>query len=298
MRPNFVEVKEPIAESELILNDDGSVYHLKLKGDQIADNVILVGDPDRVEVIGEYLSDIENKSNNREFVSVTGKYNGQRITVLSSGIGTDNIDIVINELDAAVNFDFNTRMPKSEFRKLNLVRVGTSGALQPYLKVDSFLVSDYGMGLDGVMHFYDVDFEEDEEILNRQFKHHMRWNYNHASPYFVKGSANLKAKIGEGWNSGITATANGFYGPQGRSLRLKLQDPLFNSKMASFDYNGQKITNYEMETSALYSLAATLGHEAITVCAIIANRYNRTYSKDYKATVKSLIEQVLERLTS
>jgi len=298
MNDNSVNRNTPVGDSELIINPDKTLYHIHLGEEHIAEHVILVGDPGRVKTIASYFDKIEYTSENREFVAATGNYNGTRITVLSTGIGTDNIDIVINELDAAVNFDLDNRIPKQNLKKLNLIRIGTSGSLQPDIPVDTYLVSSFGLGFDGVMHFYDVKYTSEEiEILNA-FKSHMNWKYENASPYLVKASELLVEKIGFDWQKGITATANGFYGPQGRSLRLPLKDPEFNNKLSSFAFGNNKLTNYEMETSALYGLGSSLGHNTLTICAIIANRFNKSYSKDYKATVNKLIVEVLNRLTT
>ena len=288
----------PAGESELIVNNDKTLYHINIGEEHVADHVILVGDPGRVKTISSYFEKVEFKSSNREFVAHTGFFKGTRITALSTGIGTDNIDIVINELDAAVNFDLENRIPKTHLKKLNLIRIGTSGSLQPDIAVDTYLASSYGLGFDGVLHFYDVEYTEEELEILEAFKNHMHWNYENASPYIVKASNNLLEKIGFGWQKGITATANGFYGPQGRSLRLGLKDDRFNQKLSTFKFNNQSLTNYEMETSALYGIGSALGHNTLTICAIIANRFNKTYSKDYKATVNSLIEEVLNRLTT
>jgi len=286
-----------IGSSELIINSDGSIFHLHLKPGQIADHVILVGDPGRVEVIASFFSNIEFKVSNREFVTVTGTYRKSRITVLSTGIGTDNIDIVINELDALVNVDFETREVKAEKRKLNIIRIGTSGGLQPFLDVNSFVISRKAIGFDGLLNFYaerntvaDLDFET-------KFKNHVDWNPLLTSPYVVDASPELFDKInGSNFTSGVTISAPGFYGPQGRVLRLPIIDPEINSKIESFSYADSKITNYEMECSAIYGLAALLGHRALTVCLIIANRLSKQANGDYHTMMKKLIQLVLDKL--
>ena len=286
-----------IGSSELIINSDGSIFHLHLKPGQIADHVILVGDPGRVEVIASLFSNIEFKVSNREFVTVTGTYRKSRITVLSTGIGTDNIDIVINELDALVNVDFETREVKAEKRKLNIIRIGTSGGLQPFLDVNSFVISRKAIGFDGLLNFYagrntvaDLDFENN-------FKSHVGWNQLLTSPYVVDASPELFDKInGPDFASGVTISAPGFYGPQGRVLRLPIVDPEINPKIESFSYADYKITNYEMECSAIYGLSALLGHRALTVCLIIANRLSKQANGDYHTMMKKLIQLVLDKL--
>jgi uridine phosphorylase len=286
-----------IGSSELIINPDGSVFHLHLKPEHIADNIILVGDPGRVELIASLFSGVEVKIHNREFVSVTGQYKSRRFTVISTGIGTDNIDIVVNELDALANIDFKTREVKTEKRSLNIVRIGTSGGLQPYLDVNSFVVSEKAIGFDGLLNFYanrdavsDLEFEED-------FKEHLSWNKKLTSPYVVSSSAQLfnKFKTAD-FTPGVTISAPGFYGPQGRVLRLQLADPDINSKIESFSHKGYKITNYEMECSAIYGLSALLGHHALTVCLIIANRLSKQANGDYHSSMKELIRLVLDKL--
>lgn len=288
-----------IKSSELIINADGSIFHLHLKPEQIADNIILVGDPGRVELISKSLTDIEFKASNREFVSTTGKYNKQRITVVSTGIGTDNIDIVVNELDALANINLTTREIKPVHRKLNFVRIGTSGGLQDYLPVNSFVISQKAIGFDGLLNFYanrdsvsDLSFEE-------AFRKHTSWGKQQTSPYVIDCSGLLFAKMHKDDTiAGVTISAPGFYGPQGRVLRLPLADPLLNEKVESFEYNGHKITNFEMECSAIYGLSKLLGHEALTICLIIANRVKKDANADYHQSMETLITTVLERLTS
>jgi len=285
-----------IAESELIINPDGSIYHLHLRPEHIADDIIVVGDPQRVEIISNYFDKIEHKIYNREFVTHTGTLNGKRITALATGIGTDNIDIVINELDAIVNIDLENRIPKKEHRSLNIVRLGTSGALQADIPVDSFVFSQYGLGLDGLLNFYaDRDKLIDKE-LTEAFYEYSAWNKDLAKPYIVPGSRDLEMRIADGMFKGITATAPGFYGPQGRVLRLPLMQKNINTILENFAFKENRITNFEMETSALYGLGGMLGHNTATVCAIIANRYTKTFSRNYKQTVVKLIELLLERL--
>lgn len=287
-----------IESSELIINADGSIFHLHLKPEQLADHIILVGDPGRVELIGKLLNDIEFQVQNREFVSTTGKYNDQRITIVSTGIGTDNIDIVVNELDALANINLNTREINPVHRKLNLIRIGTSGGLQDYLGVNSFVISKKAIGFDGLLNFYanrdsvsDLEFEE-------EFKQHTNWGKQLTAPYVVDCSITLFSKIHQDNTiAGITISTPGFYGPQGRILRLPLADPQLNEKIESFSFKGQKITNFEMECSAIYGLSKLLGHEALTVCLIIANRVKKEANVNYHQSMETLIRLVLERLT-
>ncbi len=285
-----------IAESELVLNADNSVYHLHLKNEHVADNVIVVGDQDRVELISSFFDKIEFKIQNREFVTHTGTFNGKRVTAISTGIGTDNIDIVINELDAAINIDLQTREIKKEKRHLNIVRIGTSGALQGDIPVDSFVLSSHGLGMDGLLNFYDIDniTNMDMEVA---FEKHTNWNLRFNKPYIIPASESLFKKLAPDKFTGITATACGFYAPQGRVLRLPLQMNDLNEKLTSFKYNELRIANFEMETSALYGLSALLGHQSATVCTIVANRIRKEFSTDYKKAVKLLIGNVLETLT-
>jgi uridine phosphorylase len=286
-----------IAETELILNPNGSVYHLQLLPENIAENIIIVGDQGRVETVSHFLDTIDFKVQNREFVTHTGTYNGKRIMVISSGIGTDNIDILINELDAAVNIDLKTRMIKKERVSLNIVRIGTSGALQQDIPVDNFVVSTHGLGFDGLLNYYlDLPEINDNEV-SEAFIKQTNWDKNLPFPYAVKGSEMLINKIGFDLIKGITATAPGFYGPQGRKLRLTPWVEDFNQQLTDFKYKENRITNFEMETSALYGLGALLGHQTCTVCTIIANRVAKKYSQNYHASVEQLIQLVLERLT-
>ncbi|MFL5763702.1 MAG: nucleoside phosphorylase [Bacteroidia bacterium] len=286
-----------IAETELILNPDGSVYHLKLRPEHISENIIIVGDPGRVETVSSFFDTVDTRISNREFVTHTGTYRGKRIMVLSSGIGTDNIDILVNELDAAVNIDLETRTLKEKHTRLNIVRIGTSGALQKDIPVDSFVVSSHGLGFDGLLNYYQDLAKINDNLLSSAFMDQTNWSKNLAFPYAVKGSETLINKVGFDMIKGITATAPGFYGPQGRKLRLTPWVADFNQQLTDFEYRGQRITNFEMETSALYGLGGLLGHETCTVCAIIANRVAKQYSKNYHAAVERLIQLVLERLT-
>jgi uridine phosphorylase len=287
-----------IAPSELILNPDGSIFHLHLKPGQIAKDIILVGDPGRVEMISDYFDVIEVKVQNREFVTVTGLYNGKRITVLSTGIGTDNIDIVVNELDALVNIDLETRKIKADKTSLNLIRIGTSGALQGDIPVDAFLVSRKAVGFDGLMNFYARREEIADLAFENEFKTYTNWNPLLASPYVVDCDIDFYNRITDNdFIPGITISAPGFYGPQGRELRLEIVDRQINDKIESFRFNEMKITNYEMECSAIYGLSKLLGHKALTVCIIIANRITRDASSDYKPVMKRLVIKILDKLT-
>lgn len=285
-----------IGESELILNSDGSIFHLHLLPGDVAQDIILVGDQDRVEVISAYFDKIEVKKKNREFVTHTGYYKGKRLSVISTGIGTDNVDIVINELDAITNIDLSLRVEKAEKKSLSFVRIGTSGALQADIPVDTPVVSKYAIGFDGMLNFYADRNSVADLQMESAFKSFVDWNQLLASPYFVKATDRVFNSIASDFKSGITISANGFYGPQGRVLRLPIVDANLNEKISNFDYKGMKITNYEMESSAIYGLSALLGHEAVTVCNIIANRMRKEYSKDYKKSLNLLIEKVLDRL--
>lgn len=288
-----------IKPSELILNADGSIFHLHLRPEQLADKVILVGDPGRVELIGKLLSNIEFQVQNREFVSTTGTFNNQRITVISTGIGTDNIDIVVNELDALANINLVTREINATHRQLQLVRIGTSGGLQDYLPVNSFVVSQKAIGFDGLLNFYANRDEVSDLAFEEAFKQHTGWGKQLTSPYVVDCSEVLLAKIHqEDTIKGVTISAPGFYGPQGRVLRLPLADAKLNEKIESFSFEGHRITNFEMECSAIYGLSKLLEHEALTICLIIANRVKKEANADYHESMETLISLVLDRLTS
>ena len=285
----------PIANTDLLINPDGSIYHLNLKPEQVADTILLVGDPDRVAEISFYFDKIEYKVRNREFITHTGSYKGKRITALSTGIGTDNIDIVVNELDALVNIDFASRTVRPNHRKLTIIRIGTSGAIQPDIPVDTFGLSTYGMGFDNLLYYYNATSLQHEEMTDA-FLDHAKWKIAHVRPYFVKGSESLAKKFTNGMIRGITATAPGFYVPQGRKLRIDLADQDMIARLQGFRFNEERIINFEMETSALYALGALLDHNVLTVCAIIANRATQKFSLDYKLVVKKLIELVLETI--
>ena len=286
-----------IAESELIINGDGSVFHLHLRPEQLADNVILVGDPGRVDMIAGYLSDIECRNQSREFVSVTGRYNGKRVTALSTGIGTDNIDIVMTELDALANVDFATREPNAEHRRLTILRIGTTGALHADIPLGSYIFSHWSVGHDGLMNWYaGVDKLSDKDMEDAYMRH-MGWSRRLTVPYFVKASQKLIDRFEDCTVKGMTIAAPGFYGPQGRVVRLGLVDPDYLKKIESFRYGDLRITNFEMEGSAIAGMAALLGHDAGTVCCAIANRYLQSANTDYQPNVRKLIELSLDRLT-
>lgn len=286
-----------IAPSELIINADGSAFHLHLKPEQLADRILLVGDPERVSMVASYFDTKECEVSSREFHTITGTYKGKRITTLSHGIGTDNIDIVLNELDALANIDFNTRTIKKEFRQLTLVRVGTSGGLQPFVPVGTYVAAEKSIGFDGVLYFYadsekvrDMDFEAE---LHKQ----LQWKLSGIHPYVVSADSSLIEQITQNdILRGITIAANGFYGPQGRKLRLPLADPQLNEKIETFHYNGRQITNFEMESSSLAGLSALMGHRAMTVCCIIAGRVAKDMNTEYKGSITGLIETVLDRI--
>ena len=285
-----------IKESELILNPDGSVYHLKLKPNDIADTVIFVGDQDRVKKITKHFDTIEVDKQKREFKTQTGTYKGKRISVISTGIGPDNIDIVLNELDALVNIDLNTREPKEKLTSLNIIRIGTSGSLQDDIPVDSFVISTHGLDLNAMLHAYQITPVTNPDI-EEAFIKHTNWNSNKGRPLIIDNYKGLEYKFeSEQTFKGITATAGGFYGPQGRVLRLPLQDPKLNGKIDSFRFNELRITNLEMETSVIYGLSKLLGHKALSINAIIANRANGTFSKNPGLAVENLIKYALDRM--
>lgn len=287
-----------IPETEYILNPDGTLYHIHLANEHVAGFVILVGDPGRVQEVSSHFDTVEHRSQNREFITHTGHYKNKRITVMSTGIGTDNIDIVVNELDAAVNIDPRTRKVKANKRKLNLIRIGTSGALHADIPVGAPVISSHGLGLDGLVHYYQYPFNTEETNLQDKIKDHLDWDEKLPKPYVATGSSFLISGLGQGMVTGITATAPGFYGPQGRSLRLPLRHPDLNEKLQTFRSGSHRITNFEMETSALYALGKMLGHECCTICSIIANRARKEYSKDAHGQVNNLIGDVLDRIAS
>ena len=285
-----------IKESELILNKDGSIYHLNLKPENVAKDIIFVGDQDRVNMVTKLFDSIEFTTQKREFKTTTGTYKGKRITVISTGIGPDNIDIVLNELDAVVNINLKTRELKKELTTLNIIRIGTSGSLQKNIPVDSFLMSSYAIDLNGMLHSYQIDDVSNLEIENA-FTKQTNWSDKKSAPIVISNSTYLEKKlISEKIHKGMTATAGGFYAPQGRVLRLGLQDSEINSKINKFNYKGIKVSNLEMETSAIYGLCKLLGHNACSMNAIIANRTDETFSKNYQKVVNDLILYTLNRL--
>ena len=289
--------EQPIPASQLVLNNEGAIYHLNLHPDQLADDVILVGDPGRVDMIAAYFDKIEVQRQNRELVTRTGWFHGKRITAMSTGMGTDNIDIVVNELDALANIDLKTRMPKTEHRALNLIRIGTCGALQPEIGVeDTYIATRYAIGLDGLLYFYGKHAEVNEIAMRDAFIEQMDYPKNLPLPYIVEGSKELFDRLAEGYIQGVTTPAPGFYGPQGRTLRMHLTYPENNRKIETFNYQGWRVCNFEMESSALYGLGKMMGHNCLTVCVAIANRVTEKFSTDYHPFVKKLVGNTLERL--
>lgn len=286
----------PIKESELILNPDGSVYHLNLKPENVSNTIILVGDQNRVEKVSKHFDRIEFSTQKREFKTQTGHYKGKRITVISTGIGPDNIDIVLNELDALFNIDLTTKIPKQVITSLNIIRVGTSGSLQKDIPVDSFVLSTYGLDLNGMLHAYQINTINNPGI-EAAFIEQTNWHEYKARPIVIKNSDLLEKQFeSHKTHKGLTATAGGFYGPQGRVLRLAIQDPSLNNKMDAFNFKGTRITNFEMETSAIYGLAKLLGHHALSLNAIIANRASGTFSKNPSEVIEKLIKYTLDKI--
>ena len=297
MRP--ILLTEPgveLAPSELILNPDGSVYHLALRPEHLGDLVLVVGDPGRVARISAHFEKIEHQSQNREFIAHTGTYHGTRITALATGIGTDNIDIVMGELDALVNIDLEKRTPKKEHKSLTIVRMGTCGALQEDIPCDEMVVSHSGLGLDNVLHYYAHEQTDAELRILQAFLQHTEWPDNLPLPYLATGDVQLVERLGHGNHVGLTATAGGFYGPQGRQLRAVPSVAGLNEAFTSFRHEDLRLLNFEMETSALYGLSELLGHRACTVCTVVANRLRMEYSKDHHTAIDRMIGQVLERL--
>lgn len=287
-----------IPSSELIINDDGSIFHLHLRPEQLADTVILVGDPGRVAMVLEFFDAIECRVQNREFNTVTGTYKGKRMTVLSTGIGIGNIDISVTELDALANIDFATRQERPEKRRLNLVRLGTSGAIQPDIKVGEVVFSRTSVGFDGLLNYYAGRNEVCDLAIEKAFVEHTGWNPQLPAPYFIDADRELFDLFRDCTREGITIAAPGFYAPQGRWVRLQPQDPKLNEKIESFDYAGRRITNFEMEGSALAGLAALMGHRAATICTIIAQRIALDACTDYKPFVRNMVRMALDRLAT
>ncbi len=283
--------------SELIINEDGSVFHLHLKPEQLADRVILVGDQDRVEVVASHFDTREHEVKNREFHTITGTYKGKRITCISHGIGCDNLDIAINELDALANIDLKERQDKSEHRTLTLVRIGTCGGLQPDVPIGTYIASVKCIGFDGLLNYYAGRNDVCDLDLEKAFTTHMDWNPQKGAPYVAVADTSLIEQIaGKDMYRGITIACGGFYGPQGRQIRLKIQDPDQNRKIESFRYGDLKICNFEMESSALAGLASLLGHRAMTCCLVLANRHSKEMKTNYKEAIDSLIKLVLDRI--
>ena len=290
--------EQPIPSSELIINDDGSVFHLHILPEDLADIVIMMGDPGRVSTIAEHFDTIELDKQSREFHTITGTYRGKRVTALSHGIGTDNIDIVMTELDALANIDFKTRLPKAEHRRLTLLRIGTCGAAQPDIPLGSYILSHISIGFDGVLNWY----KDGEKIFLMDFENafvkHMDWPARFARPYFVRSSEKIIERFRDWTVKGMTVSAPGFYGPQGRSVRLELTVPDLIEKLESFSHEGYRVTNIEMESSALAGMAALLGHDAATVCLAIANRHVKESNPDYKPLMAQLLRRALDSLTA
>ena len=287
-----------IPSSELIINDDGSILHLHLTPDQLADTVILVGDPGRVAMVSEFFDEVECRVSNREFNTVTGRYKGKRMTVLSTGIGIGNIDISVTELDALANIDFATRQVKPDFRQLTLVRLGTSGAIQPDIKVGEVVFSRTSLGFDGLLNYYAGRNEVCDLAIEKAFVEHTGWNPQLPAPYFIDADKTLFEHFKDVTREGITIAAPGFYAPQGRWVRLQPQDLKLNEKIESFEYEGRRITNFEMEGSALAGLAALMGHRAATICTIIAQRIALDACTDYKPFVRKMIQTAMDKLAA
>lgn len=289
--------KQHFASSELIINNDGSCFHLHLRPEQLADRVILVGDPGRVNTVAEYFDNIECEVSNREFHSITGTYQDKRITVQSTGIGCDNIDIVMTELDTLANIDYKTRTIKDKHRTLTFVRIGTCGGLQPFTPIGTFIASVKSIGFDGLLNYYADRNDVCDLEMENAFKEHMKWNPLKGSPYVAIANPELVDQIArEDMVRGYTIACGGFYGPQGRQIRLRIEDPEQNEKVESFEYDGLRICNFEMESSALAGLASLLGHRAMTCCMVIANRYSQNMNTEYKNSIDTLISLVLQRI--
>lgn len=285
-----------IGASELIINKRGAIYHINLRPEELADTVITVGDPDRVKEVSKHFDAIEHRQQHREFVAHTGRIGSRRITVISTGIGPDNIDIVLNELDALVNIDLDTREPRAQPRPLQIIRIGTSGSLQPDVPVDSFVASTHGIGMDNLLHFYRVPHQDEERELIQAFVTQTQLHNHLSYPYIHGAGVQLLKKFTQGYHHGITVTCPGFYGPQGRVLRLGLALPGLNDALTAFRFGQHRITNFEMETAAIYGLGRALGHSCLSLSAIVANRLSKTFSSDGEAVVAKLIRHSLELL--
>jgi uridine phosphorylase len=285
---------QKIAESELILNSRGAIYHLDVRPEELADTIITVGDPDRVKEVTKHFDTVEVKRNHREFVTHTGYLGGKRISVVSTGIGPDNIDIVLNELDALVNIDFETRMIKPTLSHLTIIRIGTSGSLQEDIEVDSFVATTHGLGIDNLLNYYRHDNNDEEMQILQQFVAHTQLGSNFSQPYISTAAPSMLKNFVDGFHHGITVTCPGFYGPQGRVLRLGLTNPDLIDRLTQFTFGNHRITNFEMETSAIYGLSKLLGHHCLSLSAIVANRVKKEFSKDGGAAVESLIVKSLD----
>ena len=283
-----------IAESELILNKRGAIYHLDLLPEELAGTIITVGDPDRVKEVSKYFDTIECKCHHREFITHTGRLGNKRLSVVSTGIGTDNIDIVMNELDALVNIDLATRTVKSQFTTLQIIRIGTAGSLQEDIAVDDYVASTHGVGTDNLLHFYRIENNDEENQLIQSFITQIQLHNNTALPYISSASVSLIKHFVEGFHQGITVTCPGFYGPQGRILRLGLSNPAFIDRLSAFSFGTHRICNFEMETAAIYGMGKLLGHHCLSLSAIIANRISKQFSKDANAVVDRLIQRTLD----
>lgn len=289
---------QQIAASELIINNRGAIYHLDVRPEELADTIIVVGDPERVKKVSAHFDKVEHQLQHREFITHTGYIGNKHISVISTGIGPDNIDIVFNELDALANIDFETRLIKDKLTKLKIVRFGTSGSLQADIPVDSFVASSHGLGLDNLLNFYNYEKTEADKDMVNAFITQTGLDTAITNPYAFSGSEMLLQKFSEGFHKGITVTCPGFFGPQGRVLRLGLSSPGLVDKLTHFSYNNHRITNFEMETSAIYGLGKLMGHECLSINVIIANRVMKEFSKDSEAAVKKMIEKALEALTA
>ena len=290
-------MKKVFPPSELIINEDGSIFHLHLRPEQLADKVILVGDPGRVQTVAAHFERMECDIQSREFHTITGRYKGKRISVVSTGIGCDNIDIVMTELDALANIDFQTRTENDEHRTLSIVRVGTCGGLQPFTPTGSFIASVKSIGFDGLLNYYDGRNDVCDLQLEEAFKKHMNWSPLKGAPYVAQANPELIDQIAQNdMVRGITIACGGFYGPQGRQIRLRIQDPQQNEKVEAFEYGGLRICNFEMESSAVAGLSSLLGHRAMTCCMVVANRYTTEVNTEYKNSIDTLIEMVLDRI--
>jgi len=287
-----------IGESELIINSEGCIYHLNLHPEELAPTVITVGDPERVALVSKHFDRIEHRKQHREFITHTGYLGNKRLSVVSTGIGPDNIDITLNELDALVNIDFSSRSPKAETQSLNIIRLGTSGALQADIPVDALVVSSFGIGLDNLLHYYRVENNAEELFLLHAFEQHTHLNGHPIQPYIAEGSIQLRNQFTEGYLQGITVTCPGFYAPQGRVLRLPLALPQLIDDLSSFRSGSNRIMNFEMETSAIYGLGRMMGHHCLSINTIIANRQQKTFSKDPAKAVEHMIVQSLEILSA